>query len=238
MVGSLIRSVFGPMTKEQDRQQHTALRALCDELGLNVVKRRWYQCACVMGEVNGWYVSVQYLLAHGGGYLENRHLTVFSAYYAQPTDFRFNIQYRHFQLGEGLNWLDRRARVQTESPEIDFNYISKTNDELKFRLLLEHQSWCHLFGSGAPVQLVSGAHNGLSSPTRLAPTAPSTGMGHSHLYYNVGKFVYDRQRLKSIIESLVDTLDHMQKIGVAEKAYGSWLEHNILEPIEKGKDRQ
>ena len=201
---------------EQQRQR-TALSALCDEMGLSLVKARGLRPDRVIGVVNGWYVSISYyqvFIGFGGA----QNLTQFAAYYAQPIDFNFIINY-------GWSLLDRKRKrfvYQTEGPEIENNYYIKTNDESKFGQFLRHSAWRELLRSKAPVRLVGGANRGL---------------GHSELYYHVTNFIYDPQKLKSIIEDLVDTLDHMQKIGFAEAAGDRWLEQNIFAPIEKGNGR-
>ena len=201
---------------EQQRQR-TALIALSDELGLNLVKARGLRPDRVLGVVNGWYVSVSYYQVFiGFGGVQN--FTQFSAYYAQSIDFDFIIKY-----GRSLLESKRKRFVyQTEGPEIENNYYMKTNDESKFGQFLRHASWRELLQSKVPVRLVGGTNMGL---------------GHSELYYHSTSFVYDPQMLKSIIEYLVDTLDHMQKIGFAEAAGDKWLEQNIFDLIEKGKDR-
>ena len=172
----------------------------------------------VIGVVNGWYVSVSYYQVFIG--LKGaQNFTQFAAYYAQPIDFNFIIQY-------GWSLFDRKQKrfvFQTGGTEIENNYYMKTNDESKFGQFLRHSAWRELLQSKAPVRLVGGANRGL---------------GHSELYYHVTNFIYDSQKLKSIIEDLVDTLDHMQKIGFAEAAGDKWLEKNIFEPIEKGKERR
>ena len=200
---------------EQQRQR-TALSALCDEMGLDLVKARGLRPDRVIGMVNGWYVSVGYyqvFVGLGG----SKNLTRFTAYYAQPIDFSFNINY-------GRSMLDpkkKRLAFQTGGPEIENNYYMKTNDESKFRQFLGHTSWRELLRSKVPVRLLGGEYKSL---------------GHSELYYHVSSFVYDTQQLKSIIENLVETITHMQKIGFAEPVGGEWLEQNIFVPVEKGKD--
>ena len=210
----LSRYIWG--SGEQQRQR-TALSALCDELGLNLVRSRGLKPDRVIGRVNGWYVSVSYyqvFIGFGGA----QNLTQFSVYYAQPIEFNFIINY-------GRYWREpkrKRLAFQTGGPEIENNYYMKTNDESKFQQFVGHASWRNLLRSSVPVRLVCGANMRL---------------GHSELYYHVTNFVYDPQKLKSVIGDLVETLDHMQKIGFAEAAGDWWLERNIFEVIEKGKIR-
>ena len=180
---------------EQQRQR-TALSALCDEMGLNLVRARGLKPDYVIGVVNGWFVSVGYhqvFIGIGGA----QNLTQFTAYYAQPIDFNFIINH-------GRSWRHpkrKRLAFQTSGPEIENNYYMQTNDESVFRQFLGHTSWRELLRSKVPVSLRVGGNK---------------GSDQSELYYHVTTFVYEPQMLKSYLENLVDTLDYMRKIGLAE----------------------
>lgn len=188
---------------------------LCDEMGLSLVKARGSRPDRAMGEVNGWYVSVSYhevFLGFGNA----QNLTEFSVFYAQPTEFNFIIKY-----GRSLTESKRKRFVyQREGPEIENNYYLKTSDEADFGKFLKQRSWRNLFASRVPVRLMCGEDKGL---------------GHSELYYHSTSFVYESQKLKTILESMVLLIDHMREIGFADLAGDEWLHQNVLGPIEYGK---
>ena len=79
--------------------------------------------------------------------------------------------------------------------------------------------------------------SGFDRRVGIATGIPEIGLGNSELYYHTKRTVVDPQILKSTIEYLFESLEHMRKIGVAEAAYGKWLEENMLKPIEKSKGR-
>ena len=170
-----------------------------------------------MGEVNGWYVSVSYhevFLGFGNA----QNLTEFAVYYAQPTDFNFIIKF-----GRSLTESKRKRFVyQKEGPEIKNNYYMNTSDEAKFGQVLKQRAWRNLLASRVPVRLMCGEDKGL---------------GHSELYFHSTSFIYETEKLKTILESMVQITDHMREIGFAELAGDEWLQQNVLGPIDNGKVR-
>ena len=202
-------------SREQQRQR-AALGALCDETGLSLVESNGLKPDRVLGEVNGWYLSVNYhqvFFGLGGG----QNLTQIAVYYAQTMDFDFMISYGRSMRDTKM----KRLAFQTVGPEIENNYFMKTSDESKFLEFLGHNSSRDLLRSKIPVRLAVGEDK---------------GMGHSELYYHATSFIYDPQMLKSMVENLVATADHMRNIGLAQPARTGWVEQNIFEVIEKGKE--
>lgn len=202
-------------SREQQRQR-TALGMLCDEMGLSLVESSGLRPDRAVGKVNEWYLSVNYhqvFIGFGGA----QNLTQFAVYYDQPREF-------NFMIGYGRSVLDpkrRRLSFQTAGSEIENHYYMKTNDESTFRQFLGHTSSRDLLRSKVPVRLLAGEDK---------------GMGHSEFSYHVTSFIYDPEVLKSIVENLLGTVDHMRDIGLAEAASASWLEQNIFDVIKKGEE--
>ena len=180
---------------EQERQRR-ALSGLCEELGLSLVESKGLKPDLIVGEFKGWPVSVDYhqvFIGLGGA----QNLTRFTVYYWLPVDFRFII--RH-----GRTWRHpkrKRLAFQSSGSAMENNYHMDTNDESLFRQFLGHESSRELLRSRTPIRLQGGKNN---------------GAGYSRLDYHVTNFLYETQALKSNMKSLVDVINHMRDIGLAQ----------------------
>lgn len=189
----LSKYVWG--SREQERQRG-ALSGLCEELGLNLVKAKGLKPDQVVGEFKGWPVSVDYhqvFIGLGGA----QNLTRFTVYYGLPVDFRFIINH-------GRTWRHpkrKRLAFQTSGSDMENNYHMDTNDESLFRQFLGHGASRELLRSRMPVRLQGGEHN---------------GDRHSRLDYHVTNFLYETQALKTNLEKLVDVINHMRDVGLAQ----------------------
>ena len=180
---------------EQERQRR-ALSGLCEELGLSLVESTRLKPDLIVGEFKGWPVSVDYhqvFIGLGGA----QNLTRFTVYYWLPVDFRFIIHH-------GRTWRHpkrKRLAFQSSGSDMENNYHMDTNDESLFRQFLGHESSRELLRSRTPVRLQGGENN---------------GDGYSRLNYHVTNFLYETQALKSNMKSLVDVINHMRDIGLAQ----------------------
>ena len=216
---NLLKRVFGPRQKDVWKQ-------LSDELGANFIKGGFLKSSKVEGKVENWTITLDTFSVSTG-----KSTVVFTrmrAPFSNSDGFRF-LLYRKSMLSAvgkffgmqdvevggpkfesleplfGLpSYIDPRI-IESGDPEFDRDFIIKSNNEEKVRMLFKQLKIRELLQSQPTIEL----------------QIKDKGGGIHELYFQVTGVIKDLGRLRLLFELYAEMLKRMHSLGSASEESGS-----------------
>jgi hypothetical protein len=194
----VLRSWFGPSKEEIWHQ-------LCTEIGAQYVEGGFWKGDKVRASHASWTITLDtYTVSTGKS---SATFTRMRAPYINPDGFRFTV-YRKSIFSDIGKWFGMQD-VEIGIEPFDHDFILKTNEESKLRLLLTDAKIRELIAKQPQIHFTVKDNDEGGLFPRNSPE------GVDELCFQVGGVIKDIERLKLLYELFSETLDQLCRIGSA-----------------------
>jgi hypothetical protein len=192
------QGLFGPSRKE-------LWRKLSEEIDARYVDGGWWKADKVQADHGDWTVTLDTYAVHAG-----KTVIVFTrmrAPFVNPGGFRFTV-YRK-SIFTGIAKFFGMQDIEIGYPPFDHDFVVQSNNEYRVRELLANVAIRDLITRQKDIQFSVKDDEGW-----FGSKFPD---GVDELHFAVAGVIKDTERLKLLYDLFAETLDHLCRMGEAEK---------------------